>query len=98
MAVPVTMSLLFYVSVFSREGGMKQKRFKGDAIAIAEAYRRRKRHEATDLWRDDEILEAKKLAKMINRAESDSKSSSKRTEHVTVCLANYYSVFECLAL
>lgn len=55
------------------------KSSKGDAVAIAEAYRRKKRQEAIGLH-EDEVQKAKKFTKIIN--EHGSKVRSPRKTHV----------------
>lgn len=54
------------------------KSSKGDAVAIAEAYRRKKRQEAIGLHKD-EVQKAKKFTKIINEHGSNKTS---RRRHV----------------
>ena len=60
---------------------MQSKSSKGDALAIAEAYRRKRRREAIDLH-EDEVQKAKKFTEIIN--EQGSKCKGKKSHLLDV--------------
>ena len=61
----VARNLLNYLSSLSGRSRSLSKSSKGDAVAIAEAYRRKRRREATGLH-EDEVKKAKKFTEIIN--------------------------------
>ena len=73
----VTRKLVNYVnnlSSYPDRSRLLSKSSKGDALAIAEAYRRKKRREAIGLH-EDEVQKAKKFTEIINEHGSKNKGS-----------------------
>ncbi len=77
---PGTIPLALTLPYRTRSRHYSGRPSKGNAFEIAKAYQRKKQQE---VMRDDEVVKAKKLAKMLN--EPDPKASSKKVEPFTVC-------------
>ena len=71
---------------FSRGTGRGPK---GDAFEIAEAYKRKKRQE---MLREEDVIKAKNIAKIIN--EPDSKPATKKVKSRVRCMHVYTSCRE----
>lgn len=81
----VCLCILFMTCICSNSHfvGASKKQARGDAVAIAEAYRQKKKHEATVVWKEEEKCNAKELTKFIKR--TDTAALSKRNKTETVC-------------